>query len=93
MSFEVKSLFTSIPSQNTKEVTLEKMYDWKKINTQISKTIMKELLLICTKEIHFIHEDGIYEENNAMAMVSLLAPALSGIFMVELEPAVVTTLG
>ena len=67
------------------------MYDWKEINTQISKTIMKELLLI--QEFYFIHEDGIYQENDTMAMVSLLAPIFARIVMVELEPAVVTTLG
>ena len=52
---------------------------------------MKELLLIW--EFYFIHEDVIYQQKDSMAMVSLLAPIFDGNLMVELEPAVVTTLG
>ena len=53
MSFDVKPLFTSIPLTKTIEFTLERIYDWKEINTNIPKTIMKEMLLLCTKDVHF----------------------------------------
>ena len=45
MSFDVKSLFTSIPLNKTIEITLERIYDPKEINTDIPKTILKEMLL------------------------------------------------
>ena len=70
---------------------MEKTYDSEEINSQISKTKMKELLLIW--EFYFIHGDVIYQQKDSMAMVSLLAPIFDGNLMVELEPAVVTTLG
>ena len=57
MSFDVKSLFTSIPLNETIEITLERIYDRKEINTDIPKTIMKEMLLLCTKNVHFLFED------------------------------------
>ena len=59
MSFEVKSFFTSIPSNKTFEITLEQIYDWKDINIDIPKTIIKEMLILCTKDAHFLSE--IYE--------------------------------
>ena len=40
MSFDVKSLFTSMPLNKTIKVTLERIYDRKEINTDIPKTIM-----------------------------------------------------
>ena len=52
---------------------------------------MKELLLLCTKEVHVIYEDGIYQQTNGVAMGSLLGAILAGITMVELEKAVVAT--
>ena len=57
MSFDVKSLFTSIPLNKTIEITLERIYDRKEINTDIPKTIMKEMLLLCTQNVHFLFED------------------------------------
>ena len=53
MSFDLKPLFTSIPLTKTIEFTLERIYDWKEINTNIPKTIMKEMLLLYTKDVHF----------------------------------------
>ena len=57
LPFDVKSLFTSIPLNETIEITLERIYDRKEINTDIPKTIMKEMLLLCTKNVHFLFED------------------------------------
>ena len=53
MSFDVKSLFASIPLNKTIEITLDRIYDRKEINTDIQETMMKEMLLLCTKDVHF----------------------------------------
>ena len=63
MSFEAKSLFTSIPLNKTIEITLERIYDWKEINTDIPKTMTKEMLLLCIKDVQFLFEDEIYQTN------------------------------
>ena len=57
MSFDVKSLFASITLNKTIEITLERIYGQKEINTDIPKTIMKEMQLLCTKNVHFLFED------------------------------------
>ena len=59
----------------------------------IPKTIMKEMLLLCTKDVHFLFEDEIYQQTDGVAMRSPLGPILVGIFMAELETTIVPTPG
>ena len=51
--FDIKSLFTSIPLDKTIEIILQRIYNRNEITTQIPKKVMKELLLLCTTEVHF----------------------------------------
>ena len=44
VSFDVNSLFTNVPLEKTIDITLERIYDRKEINTQIARPEMKELL-------------------------------------------------
>ena len=53
VSFDVKSLFANVTLEKTIEITLERIYERKEINTSISKKEMKQLLTICTKNVHF----------------------------------------
>ena len=53
---------------------------------------MKEMLLLCTKDVHFLFEDDIYQKTDSVAMGSPLGPILAGIFMVEPETTIVPTL-
>ena len=53
VSFDVVSLFTSVPLDFTIELILDKVYKDKIIKTKLSRSEMKKLLQICTKEIHF----------------------------------------
>ena len=64
-----RSLFTSVSFEKTTEITSQKRNTWTEINTQLLKKSMKELLLLCTKEVHFIYEDSIYQQNDSVAMV------------------------
>ena len=50
---------------------------------------MKNLLILYTRNIHFTFNNEIYLQNDGVAMGSPLAPVLAGIFMVELENALV----
>ena len=92
VSFDVASLFTSVPLEYTIDITLRKIYNDKLINTEIPKKEMKELLLLCTKNVHFTFGDNIYQQLDGVAMGSPLGPVLAGIFMVELETTIVPTL-
>ena len=46
---------------------------------------MRDLLLLCTKNVHFSYNGDIYRQVDGVAMGSPLDPVLAGIFMVELE--------
>ena len=46
---------------------------------------MKELLHLCTKNVHFIFDGGIYIQIDRVAIGSPLGPVLANIFMVEHE--------
>ena len=53
---------------------------------------MRDLLLLCTKNVHFSYSGDIYTQANGVAMGSPLNPVLAGIFMVELERPLLPTL-
>ena len=59
MPFDVKTLFTRMLLNKTIEIILERLYDWKEINTDIPKTIVKDMLILCTEDVHFLFEDDI----------------------------------
>ena len=48
ISFDVRSLFTNVPLDETIQTILQKVYVEKKTKTSIPKPILKELLLLCT---------------------------------------------
>ena len=93
VSFDIKSLFTNVPSEKTIDIALERTYDHKEINTQITRPEMKELLTLCTKDVHFIFDNQVYQQNVGVATESTLRPVLAGIFMVELENRIIPILG
>ena len=92
VSFDVVSLFTNVPLDTTIEIILKRIYDNNEINTSITKKEMKELILLCTKGVHFTFDSKTYVQTNGVAMTSPLSPVLSGIFMVELENNLIQTL-
>ena len=50
---------------------------------------MREILLLCTKNVHFTFRDVVYLQTDGVAMGSPLGPVLAGIFMVNLERSLV----
>ena len=51
--FDVKSLFTNVLLERAIDITLEIIFDGREISTQITRPKMKELLTLCTKNVHF----------------------------------------
>ena len=83
--FDVKSLFTNVPLETTKDVILRRTYTNHELTTSLIKKEMKELLLLCTKNVRFTFNEQIYIQVDGVAMGSPLAPLLPEIFMIELE--------
>ena len=92
VSFDVKSLFTSVPLKKTIDIAFERIYLRKEIETILTKNEMKNLLILCTRNVHFTFNNEIYIQNDGVAMGSPLGPILAGIFMAELENALVPEL-
>ena len=68
ISVDVSSLFTMVPLDYTIDLTLKRIYGDKEIETEISRNDMKNLLLLCTKNVYFTFENNIYQQNNGVAM-------------------------
>ena len=70
VSFDVTSLFTIVPLDETTEIILRRVYIDQEINTNIPKKEMKELLHLCIKNVHFIFNGEIYIPIDGVAMGS-----------------------
>ena len=92
VSFDVVSLFTSVPLDYTIDIILDKVYRDKLVNTKLSRHEFKRLLELCTKDMHFSFNEEIYKQINGVAMGSPLGPVLANIFMVELENNIIPSL-
>ena len=92
ISFDVISLFINVLLDNTLDIFMKPYYNNREINTKRNKREMKELIKLCTKDVLFNFNGTTYVQKDRVAMGSLLAPVLAGIFMVELERAVIPKL-
>ena len=92
VSFDVKSLFTSAPLEYTIDVIIKRIFEDHEITTIFTKSEMKKLLTLCTKNVHFSFNNDIYIQIDGVAMGSPLGPVTANIFMVELETTLVSKL-
>ena len=92
VSFDVKSLFTNVPLETTIDIILRRIYTNHELTTSLTKKEMKELLLLCTKNVHFTFNQRIYIQLDGVAMGSPLVPLLADIFMIELERSIIPNL-
>ena len=84
VSFDVKLLFTNVPLEYTIGLVLERIYNKGELVTNITRSEMKEMLLLCTKNVHFSYNHDIYIQRDGVAMGPPLDPVLAVIFIVNL---------
>ena len=75
ISLDVKSLFTNVPLNGTIYIK----------HTNMSKSILKELLYLCMKNVHFKFNNEIYIQCDGVAMGLPVGPLLANIFVISLE--------
>ena len=89
VSYDVSSLFTNVPVDETIEILAEKAFrdDWfnKEYDLNITKTDLIELLEIATKNQLFQFEGNLYEQVDGVAMGSPLGPLMANAFMCNIE--------
>ena len=89
ISYDVESLFTNVPIDETIEYILDEIYVRKKLKPICSRLIMKRLLKRLTSDCLFSVNERLVKQIDGCAMGSPLSVVLSGIFMTKLEKEVV----
>ena len=90
-SFDVVSLFTNIPLEETVDICLNKLYENCERVHNLQRKDLKRLILFAAKENHFLFDDKIFDQTDGVSMGSPLGPILANIFMCNLEEKVLNT--
>ena len=89
VSYDVSSLFTNVPLDETISILAEKAFrdNWfnSTYNLNISKEDLVDLLNVSTKGQLFQFNGALYEQTDGVAMGSPLGPLLANVFMSSLE--------
>ena len=80
VSYDVTSLFTNIPFQETTDIAMNLIFNHNP-NLNITKKELKKLFLFATSQTHFVFNSKFYNQINGAAMGSLVVPVLANIFM------------
>ena len=83
-SFDVCSLFTNVPLDETIQICLTKLYCLPNPPT-LPRTVLKDLLEFATKISHYIFDGQYYDQIDGVAIGSPLGPVLANIFMCHFE--------
>ena len=77
-SFDVVSLFTNIPLEETIEICTNKLFKEFETTESLSKTEFKKHLSLATKESHFISDGTLYKQIDGVVMGFPLRPYING---------------
>ena len=83
-SFDVSSLITNVPLDETIEICLDKLYALANL-PRLPRLVLKNLLLFATKKSHFVFDGQYYDQIEDVAMGSPLGPVLANIFTCHFE--------
>jgi hypothetical protein len=86
VSFDVESLFTNIPLNETREIILDLLYTQDDtIMHNLNKKQFSDVLKLATSNSYFLFNKELYQQIDGVAMGSPLGPTLANIFMCHLE--------
>lgn len=93
VSFDVESLFTNIPVNETLHIIEKRLNSDTELNkrTKLPVNVIMELLKLCTECNYFELQGKIYRQDEGMAMGSPLSPIFANIFMEEFEQKAIET--
>ena len=80
VSYDVTSLFTNIPLQETIDIAINLIFSHN-ANLNITRKELKKLFLFATSKTHFIFNSKFYNQIDGVAMGYPLAPVLANMFM------------
>ena len=76
-SLDVDSLFTNIPLDETIDICINQLFENTDTVQDFTKSELKQLLSLVTKECYFIFNGLLYKQNDGVAMGSSLGPFLA----------------
>jgi len=86
VSFDVESLFTNIPVNETINIILKRAFPGRTTRFHgLKRKTLKELLLICVTQSHFVFNGSFYDQIDGVSMGSPLGPTFADFFMDEFE--------
>ena len=85
VSYDVESLFTNVPLQETINYIIDEIYVNKKLKPLCSKLIFKRLLTKLTTECTFTFNNKFYRQTDGCAMGGPLSVIMADIFTTKME--------
>lgn len=86
VSFDISSLYTNVPLDETISIILKSLYDTTTTTPpKIKRADMKKLLVHATKKSHFLFDGKVYDQIDGVSMGSPLAPLFAEIFLQDFE--------
>ena len=67
VSFDIKSLFTNIPLEETLDLAVETIFEHRP-HLKISKKELLELFRFCTSKTNFLFDGNVYDQIDGIAM-------------------------
>ena len=80
VSYDVTSLFTNIPLEETIHLTTDFLFE-DKLDLKISRKDLQKLFQFATNQTNFLFNGNMYDQIDGVAMGSPLAPILANIFI------------
>ena len=85
-SFDVCSLFTNVPVEETIQICLDALYRCDAIEApNVDEKLLRKPLVKCTRDVEFSFNGMMYRQTDGVAMGSPLGPVLANIFLGHCE--------
>ena len=92
-SFDVKSLFTMVPIEDSLTIIKDRLSVDKELEERTSLSVddICSLTEMCLRSTYFRFKDDFYEQKDGTAMGSPMSPVIANIFMEDFEQTAITT--
>ena len=80
-SFDIESLFTNIPLQETIDICIKLIFSNTRIFMNLTKSLFQEMLSLAVRNTFFVFNGKYYEQVDGLGMGLPLGPTFANIFM------------